>query len=550
MRDDPILEPGPPGPPTSPPPSAWRTLNAVLLWVGLGIYGLLVWLDLPPPAGTQYAPPPRGAGRAAAHWWDKAQALRGWSVFPEGWAWPLVDPAPLARWLLLLALGGLGAIGLALAERRAARQPGATPWGALAGLVGLGYALQLATLWLKQANAVQLLLDRIVNPGFTGFYTFALQAPGLSTFFGGYAPAIAIPGACGHCRTHPPGPMLAYWLPLQALEHLPAAWQQGLSQTLVALGGLTPPPGPPSATALALLAAHAILLGAAAIVLPLYGLARRLAGPALALRLAALGLMLPGLLLMSPEFDQLYATFAAGLFYVALCGLAARRHPGRWGAAAGLCFAGCLYWSFGLALLAVPLGTLAWVQGRPARALDPAPAQEGAHTVGLRLRQQWGRLPWPWLIGLGIGAAAPWALLWALGLDLPRVVQITSQAHLQGITSYRPYAPWLVFNLVDFAQFAGLPLVLASLVTLGGRGPRGRWLNPYGGLFWAIVLVEDLSGTARAETGRLWVFLLPLALLGLYSAVGQGRLRGPQITMLLAAQFAVCVLLGGRWLTP
>lgn len=283
---------------------------------------------------------------------------------------------------------------------------------------------------------------------------------------------------------------------------------------------------------LALLVGHAILLGAAGIVVPLYGLARRVAGSDRALPLAALGAILPGVLLMSPEFDQLFGTMAAVLFYLALGGLGAARGHAAWGLRTGLFFAGCLYGSFGLLVLG---GVLAALAGGAALGWLPAA----------------GRVPWrvaaAWLGGLALGTAGPWALLWGLGeFDLPRVLAITGQVHFEGITALRPYGPWTVFNVVDFLQFVGLPLVVVTLGNLAGR----RWANFYGLLFWGSLLALDLSGTARAEVGRLWIFLMPLALLAVYTAVGQGRLGRAGIATLLAAQFAVCVLLGGRWFTP
>ena len=161
-----------------------------------------------------------------------------------------------------------------------------------------------------------------------------------------------------------------------------------------------------------------------------------------------------------------------------------------------------------------------------------------------------------------------------------RALESAGRAHLDGIVSLRPYGPWLVFNLVDYLQFLGLPLVLATLVTLAGSGGQpesspppaphslpqtapgslrralhrayresGR-LNWYGVLFWTLLLALDLSGATRGEVGRLWMPLTPLALLALFEAVRLGRVTTSHVHILLAAQFAVCVAIGGNWLTP
>ena len=162
-------------------------------------------------------------------------------------------------------------------------------------------------------------------------------------------------------------------------------------------------------------------------------------------------------------------------------------------------------------------------------------------------------MPWArllrWTCGAAAGAVAPWLVYWVGGqVDLPRVLQITSGVHLEGITVLRPYAPWVVFDLVDALQFLGLPIAVASLLTLWRR--RGPWLNTYGLLFWAVLLGLDLSGTARAEVGRLSMFLMPLALMGLYLAAGRGLLGRRQVWGLLGAQFVACILIGARSMTP
>ena len=105
-----------------------------------------------------------------------------------------------------------------------------------------------------------------------------------------------------------------------------------------------------------------------------------------------------------------------------------------------------------------------------------------------------------------------------------------------------------VVDLVDALQFLGLPVAVASLLTLWRR--RDHWLNRYGLLFWGVLLALDLSGTARAEVGRLWMFLMPLALMGLYLAAGHGLIGRRQVGALLGAQFLACVLIGARWMTP
>src|SRR6516162_10727591 len=114
----------------------WRQVGYGILIVLFVIYCLAIFLDLPPPAGNKYrqdipASVLKGWGAkanpnglSASHWWYKTQALRGWSINPEGWAWPKLRPPPLLKWLAILALGLLGAAMLHYLERRRVQRPG------------------------------------------------------------------------------------------------------------------------------------------------------------------------------------------------------------------------------------------------------------------------------------------------------------------------------------------------------------------------------------------------------------------------------------------
>jgi hypothetical protein len=513
----------------------------------LVLYGTAIVLDLPTPAGTRYEQnlpaselakwhaTPNPTAEPAAHWWDKLQGLRGWSVVPEGWFWPKLPPPPLAPWLALLGLALLGIAGLRLVEGHAARGRRRVIWLALLALLAFGYTFQLGALWLKSPNVEQLLVDRITDANFTGYFTSALETDSVSAFFSNYDRTIISPNWCGHCRTHPPGPVLFYWLGLKGVGQVPLSLQQTLAGILA---GAPRPDLSPAATIVASLGAHMILLSAAAVVFPLYGLARRLAGQELALPLAALGTVVPALVLMSPEFDQLYGTLAAGLVYLGVRGLQASHNNLWWGFGAGLFFAFSTYWSFGMLILAAPLVLLlvAAMAGR----------------VGWRLPR---RAALSWLLGLSLGSGLPWALLWSIGgFHLVSVLQTVRREQLGGITAIRPYDAWVVVNKLDFLQFLGLPLTVAALVTLVRRWRRGAFqlqnLNVFGLIFWVVLVLLDLSGTTRGEVSRVWIPLMPLAFLGVFHAARLGQLTASHVHALLGAQFVICVLIAGNWLTP
>ena len=536
-----------------PPRKSWRVRSLiVLVLAALMIYLLAIGLDLPSPAGSAYRQDlpaselanwgaslqAQDVAATAAHWWDKAQALRGWSVYPEGWAWPKLTPAPVPRWLPLIVLGILAIPGIHWLEGKSARR---APWLALTALVAFAYGLQLGTLWLKAPNVEELLVERVTSVDFTGYLTSAFNTPDLSAFFAGYSDTVHSSTWCNHCRTHPPGPVLVYWLALHGLDRLPAGWLGAA----VGMLPITPYPNlPPSLVLVAAGAGQAILLTAASFVIPIYGLARRLAGARLALSLAALGAVVPAMVLMSPEFDQLYGTLAAVLCYLVVRALQERRFHIWWGLSTGVFFAFCSYWSFGMLILAGPAVLL--ILGAVLGLVPTRVPLYNAKFAAARLRVRAGV---GWLVGFGSGAVVPWLLMWLLtGFHLLTVFRQADQAQLGGITAVRPFAPWLVFNLVDYLQFLGLPLAFAALLTVIHQ--EDGVLNVFGLLFWAMLLLLDLTGATRAEVSRLWIPLTPLALMGIFYAAGRRWLRILHLRLLLVAQFAVCVLIGGNWLTP
>lgn len=255
---------------------------------------------------------------------------------------------------------------------------------------------------------------------------------------------------------------------------------------------------------------------------------------------------------------------------MALRGQSAPRHAGLWGLGEGVLLAFGLYWSFGLWVLLIPLVLMAWATA--AGLLGPQQASSGVPGKPVPVRALI-----EWFSGLGLGLTLPWGILWSVGgFPLLKVLGMAGRDHLSGITPIRPFIPWLIFNLVDFFQFAGLPLVVATILTLVWEPTQSaisaarklqavepflNWirnaavrlccrLNVFGVLFWMTVAGLDLSGTTRAEVGRLWIFLMPIALLAIYHATGRGKLKSLHIHGLLASQFLVCLLIGGNWLTP
>lgn len=556
----------------------------ILLNVGLLIlYAIAITYDLPTPAGTKYkqniadkeliawGATPVPSAQTAEHWWYKAQGLHGWSNNPEGWDWRRNDPVKLNTWLAILFLSLFGAAFLWIEHRLikfTSRYELAT---ILIVLIFYVYTLQIVLLSAKSANGEQLIMERIMDRNFTGYYNSALLFSDVKNYFSGYLVTMQSRDFCSHCRTHPPGPVLYYWSIYHLLNWLPPVDTGLLARNIALTEQLNISLLQPDPFLTAWIGGNIILFAAATIVIPLYGLARRLGRPQYAFPLAALGAIIPGILLMTPQFDQMYAVFIAWLLYIAIRGLQTPQHAFRWGLLAGFILAFSLYWSIGLLVIALPICTLfLWILWNR---LNQCAINIGAAEVNIQLIEA-GK----WLLATGLGSTIPWILLAWVGKFplIPMLLQIRKD-HIFEINTVRPYVPWLFFNLVDFFQFLGLPLVLTVLYTFV-TSPSVRFapaaslfkgipflsidravnslnrflrrVNIFGLLFWVVVILLDLSGTTRGEVSRLWLFLMPLAVLAVYQAVGQNQMTLSKIYQLLAAQFIVCALIGIYWVTP
>jgi hypothetical protein len=513
----------------------------------------------------------------AAVWYDWLPLLRGWRLYPEGWTWPLNDLPPWPRFVPAVAIAAavwalvLGAERASRAAWFATTQAGARALKVLflSFLVLLGYAWQLALLGFKSDNPYGLIVQRVSSRHFTSYFSFAAGAPDLSTLFTGY---LASTGFCLHCQGHPPGASFFYWLVLKAASLVPAAWQHSIatkfwssmtsdSRMQAVKDSLTD-----EQTIGALAAGTLLLLLAAAVVAPLFGIARLLGADAYKYRLAALGIALPGLMLMAPLLDQVYATVTASVTYLALRALGASgpASGGLWAAGAGAMLAIGMFGSWGLAVLLMALALLGFAGLALSRGM----------LFGAEAATQ--RLPWTHILGCGTGLVAGMALVLSLlealaPFDLAAIfAHNLSQVSLH--EAQRPYLVWVFLGPLDFLQFLGLPLAVATLTSLRVKSwttaaqqtqavqalPAAHphppvWyskLNIYAATFLLLTLAIDLAGKTRGEQGRILIFLTPLSLTALFFWTARNRPRPIVLSLLFFAQVAICLTLGARWLVP
>ena len=131
------------------------------------------------------------------------------------------------------------------------------------------------------------------------------------------------------------------------------------------------------------------------------------------------------------------------------------------------------------------------------------------------------------------------ALYAATGFDPVGAIRATHQVYDAGIASMRPYAFWLFGSPVAFFVAAGLPIALYAVKALAAAEPTALALA-------AIVAAASLLGVTKAETERIWLFLLPPACLAAATALPLRRLR--IVLLALAAQaVATSVLFTSAW---
>jgi hypothetical protein len=111
------------------------------------------------------------------------------------------------------------------------------------------------------------------------------------------------------------------------------------------------------------------------------------------------------------------------------------------------------------------------------------------------------------------------ALALAYGYDPIGTLQATKQVYDNSLAMRRPYVFWVLGSPVAWAVMTGVPIIAAALRGLVARSPAAIALA-------VVVAVAALGGFTKAETERIWLFLVPLACAAAAPWIGAARLRG------------------------
>lgn len=469
-----------------------------LLLVLLIFTDLLPWLRGPAPETSEWYWP--YLLRPFLHWWP-AIIVGIIFLFVSGW-WLHQPPG---RWRDVCALLVLSAV-----------------------MVGL----QLSLIYADRAALLAELVDRTLNNLDGGFFAPAADQDDLNATLRAYPDLMPV-FFSEHARTHPPGLIIANNRTITLFDHFP-----DLSRMLAQFVY----PGRctdlwllerPFSTAAALLIWSVLpLLAAACTIWPGYGLARQWLDVRAARLATLLIAALPALLLFAPKVVQLYPPLVLLLFWALVQGL---KTLSRW----WLLLVGGLYslltfLSLGNLALALPIGLYAlldlWRTDR-------------LHLLNLSKTA----------VPLIIGGLSLWLTYW-LGWGVPpwAIVRTGLGQHYELVTLHRRYDWWLVWNLIDVLVYAGWPLLMGFGLAIGAAlvALRTRQLTAVDQLslsLFALLLVLDMSGSARGEVGRLWLFLMPL-----FAILAAARLATflptPRAWLwAVGMQVAIAVSLGLAW---
>lgn len=281
-------------------------------------------------------------------------------------------------------------------------------------------------------------------------------------------------------------------LPVHAIGHPP-----GLLVTMHALG-IDGAPG-----------MAALTIGVGALSIPLaYLLGRTLMDERCARVATLLYVFAPSAILYgATSADALYATVA--LVAALPLAWAARAREGRVAAGAGaLAFAS--FFSYANLAIGAWATLLAWQRSGIRRAGLIAAAC-GAALVGFYL-----------LLHL------------ATGYDPVGVVKATESVYRAGIASRRPYEFWVFGSPIAFLVALGLPIAWFALRSASAGDAAARALL-------AVLVTAALLGFTKAETERIYLYLVPLACLAAAASLPERRLA--IVLYALAAQALLTELL-------
>lgn len=467
---------------------------------------------------------------------------------PENWRWAR---RPLESFLPLVGLVAVFLAQVGVARRIAAVWATGSrrvrlPWLGAAVALTFGSMLLLTA---AEPGGLGNVPRRVMDPSFTSYHTVALRVSDARDFLRRY-PRLQRRFPV-HGPSQPPGRVMFFY----AINRWAGASPERSARILAwgeRLGGV--PRGVAGTTdaqrAGAIVAGYLLMLLGACVLIPLVGIVGgRFHAPAVGKAVLLMG-VLPAFLLFTPETDHLVLllTLIAAAFLLQAMRFAAKRKAVSLAFGAGVAAGLSVFVSFtSLAALGAWSVALAGMVAFGVRRGDPLPNGRQVARIA---------------VGGGVGFLFPVLAVAAAGMNWFAVFRecLTAADRVQTLHGRR-YSTWVVWNLWDFTLFLGPPLTVAWLLRARDEvreWRRGRGLDPAGRItgaplregklevpfaltLVAVVGLLDVSGRILGETGRIWMFLMPMAVGA--AAVSYGRRTLAAALPLAAAQWMVLVAL-------
>lgn len=237
--------------------------------------------------------------------------------------------------------------------------------------------------------------------------------------------------------------------------------------------------------------------------------------------------LIPALSGFAGSWSTLYPLFVLLAFWALFRAVQRARIAWHWAVIAGLLSGVGVFFNFALVPLSLLFGFWVliheyWVKGYPF------------------LRQVKVGL------GYGLGLILPWVAFWVLSQEtFFDLLQTSMGFHLD---LDRPYWFWVGMHLWDWLIWGGLALGLVLIFNLvrGAKVWRSRSEIPALSVALALTLLVMLfSGTARGETGRVWLFFVPFLLIAVAESLSKAKaaLSEREWLWLMAAQGVLTVVM-------
>ena len=346
-------------------------------------------------------------------------------------------------------------------------------------MLNLGLVMILFNFYSEGLNRLAQIVN---NPTANSYFADALKITDLHLFLKNYL--TNIPTLLLHSQVHPPGPIVLFYL--------------------TNITGLKLHLNPP------LFSAFVVAFLASCTAIPVYFLAKEFYSEAVARIAVLLCPLIPAMLFFIPLLDVIYGFFFISiiLFYT----LGDKNKKSIYFILSGFIWALSLFFSWLFLLVPLVLLILLFLLyfSKNEKQKKLFSFQNLLKTNGYFL----------------LTAILFWLIYWLIfGYNIYDLYRATMIYHHDFLAT-RSYKIWLFLNLFDFFVFLGIPLALVYLFGLGKEITnliQKKLINVPFWLFTLTIIILDLTGKNRSETARIWLFLMPLALIPIANYIFQTK---------------------------